>query len=113
MQIYLINWNNFCYWNIAPNAMDFELKLTFLFKFESKRVGYLGTLCSLLQIYQCTNLDKKCSKLIYTNLVLEILQTDLQTMLFNLDDMYRRTLKIEEGMQFSRGLSVKQILEIC
>jgi hypothetical protein len=34
-------------------------------------------------------------------------------MLLNLDDMYRRTLKIEEGMQFSRGLSVKQILEIC
>jgi hypothetical protein len=40
-----------------------------------------------------------------------MLQTDLQTTLFNLDDMHIPTLKIEEDMGFQRGLSVKQFLE--
>jgi hypothetical protein len=41
-----------------------------------------------------------------------MLQTDLQTMLLNLYDMHISTLKIEEDMEFQRGLSVKQFLEI-
>jgi hypothetical protein len=41
-----------------------------------------------------------------------MLQTDLQIMLFNMDDMQTPTLKIEEDMEFQRGLSVKQLLEI-
>jgi hypothetical protein len=41
-----------------------------------------------------------------------MLQTDLQTMLFNLDDMHIATFKIEEDIEFQRGLSVKQFLEI-
>jgi hypothetical protein len=41
-----------------------------------------------------------------------MLQTDLQIMLFNMDDMQTLTLKIEEDMEFQRGLSVKQLLEI-
>jgi hypothetical protein len=65
MGIDLINWNNFCYWNMDPNSMNFELQLRFLFKFETKMAGHLETLCSLLQINQCTYLDKECSKLIY------------------------------------------------
>jgi hypothetical protein len=32
-------------------------------------------------------------------------------MLFDLDDMHRPTLKMEEDMEFKSGLSVKQILE--
>jgi hypothetical protein len=40
-----------------------------------------------------------------------MLQTDLQTMLFNMDDMHTPTLKIEEDMEFQKGLSVKQFLE--
>jgi hypothetical protein len=39
-------------------------------------------------------------------------QTDLKIMLFNLDDMDIPTLKIEEDIEFQRGLSVKQFLEI-
>jgi hypothetical protein len=38
-------------------------------------------------------------------------QTDLKIMLFNLDDMDIPTLKIEEDIEFQRGLSVKQFLE--
>jgi hypothetical protein len=38
-----------------------------------------------------------------------MLQTDVQTMLFNLDDMHIATLKIEEDMEFQRGLSIKQL----
>jgi hypothetical protein len=41
-----------------------------------------------------------------------MLQTDLQTILFNLDDVHIPTPKIEEDMEFQRGLSVKQFLEI-
>jgi hypothetical protein len=41
-----------------------------------------------------------------------MLQTDLQTILFNLDDVNIPTPKIEEDMEFQRGLSVKQFLEI-
>jgi hypothetical protein len=33
-------------------------------------------------------------------------------MLFNLDDMHIPTLEIDEDMEFQRGLSVKQFLEI-
>jgi hypothetical protein len=40
-----------------------------------------------------------------------MLHTDLQTILFILDDMHILTLKIEEDMEFQRGLSVKQFLE--
>jgi hypothetical protein len=41
-----------------------------------------------------------------------MLQTDIQTMLFNLDDMHIPTQEIDEDMEFQRGLSVKQFLEI-
>jgi hypothetical protein len=40
-------------------------------------------------------------------------QTNLQQMLFKLDDMGRPTLKIKEDMEFQRGLSIKQIMETC
>jgi hypothetical protein len=40
-----------------------------------------------------------------------VLQTDLQTILVNLGDMHGPTLRIEEDMEFPRGLSVKKILE--
>jgi hypothetical protein len=42
----------------------------------------------------------------------EVLQDGLGTLLFDLGDMCRLTLKMEEDMEFERGLSVKQILEI-
>jgi hypothetical protein len=42
----------------------------------------------------------------------EVLQDGLGTLLFDLGDMRRLTLKMEEDMEFERGLSVKQILEI-
>jgi hypothetical protein len=48
MEIEWMIWNNFHYWNFVPNSTDFNVHLRFLFKFESKRVGHLGTLCSLL-----------------------------------------------------------------
>jgi hypothetical protein len=38
---------------------------------------------------------------------------DLQTFLFDLTDMHRPNHKMEEDMEFKKGLSVKQILEIC
>jgi hypothetical protein len=41
-----------------------------------------------------------------------MLQTDLQTMLFNLDDVHIPNLEIEDDTEFQRGLSVKQFLEI-
>jgi hypothetical protein len=40
------------------------------------------------------------------------LQDDLETLFFNLGDMHRPTLKMEENMEFEIGLSVKQILKI-
>jgi hypothetical protein len=46
MKIDLINWNNFCYWNIAPNSIKFELKLRLLFKFESKKGWTLRNIVS-------------------------------------------------------------------
>jgi hypothetical protein len=38
--------------------------------------------------------------------------TDLQTLFFDLGDMYRPTPKIEDVMEFQKGLSVKENLEI-
>jgi hypothetical protein len=40
-------------------------------------------------------------------------QTDLQTMIFHLDDMHRPNLNIEEDMELQRGLSVKIIMKNC
>jgi hypothetical protein len=40
------------------------------------------------------------------------LQDDLQTLFFDLGDMHRPTLKMEEDMEFEIGLSVKQIQKI-
>jgi hypothetical protein len=37
-----------------------------------------------------------------------MLQNDLQTMIFNPDDMHIPTLKIEQDMEFQKWLSVKQ-----
>jgi hypothetical protein len=65
MEIDLINWNNSHYWNIAPNSMEFELKLRFPFKFGFGEAGELSTLYTLMQIHHGTNLDKECSKLIF------------------------------------------------
>jgi hypothetical protein len=41
----------------------------------------------------------------------EVIQYGLQTFLFHLKDMHTLTLKIEEDIQFQRGLNVKQNLE--
>jgi hypothetical protein len=44
----------------------------------------------------------------------EVHQPDLQTLLFDLSDMHRPPLKMEEYMEFESGwLSVRKILEIC
>jgi hypothetical protein len=43
----------------------------------------------------------------------EVHQPDLQTLVFDLTDIHRPTLKIEEDMEIENGLSVNQILEIC
>jgi hypothetical protein len=40
-----------------------------------------------------------------------VLQDGLETLLFDLGDMHRPTLNMEEDMGFERGLSVEQILE--
>jgi hypothetical protein len=40
-------------------------------------------------------------------------QSDLQILLSDLNDMHRSTFKMEENMEFERGLSVLHILEIC
>jgi hypothetical protein len=40
------------------------------------------------------------------------LQDDIETLFFDLGDMHRPTLKMEEDMEFEIGLSVKQIQKI-
>jgi hypothetical protein len=42
----------------------------------------------------------------------EVHQSDLQALLFNKTDMHRQTLKMEEDMEFERGIGIKRILEI-
>jgi hypothetical protein len=42
----------------------------------------------------------------------EVHQSDLQALLFNLTDMHRQTLKMEEDMEFEIGIGIKRILEI-
>jgi hypothetical protein len=88
MEIDVINWNNFCYWNIAPNYTEFELVLRFIFKFESKK-GW--TLRDIVFTIANTSVHQPGWGM---------LQTDLKTMLFNMDDMHRPTLKTEEDMKF-------------
>jgi hypothetical protein len=41
-----------------------------------------------------------------------VIQDDLETLLFLLSDMHTLDLKIEEDMEFQRGLIVKEFLEI-
>jgi hypothetical protein len=50
-------WSNVHYWKFISNAMDFELEQIFHSNFEIQKVGSLGNLLQLLQIYQCPNLD--------------------------------------------------------
>jgi hypothetical protein len=40
------------------------------------------------------------------------LQDSLQTLLFDLNDMYTPSPKIEEVVEFAKGIIVKQVLEI-
>jgi hypothetical protein len=40
-----------------------------------------------------------------------VLQDVLETLLFDLGDMHKQNLKMEEDIKFEIGLSVKQILE--
>jgi hypothetical protein len=40
------------------------------------------------------------------------LQDDLETLFFDLCEMHRPTLRMEEDMEFEIGISVKLILEI-
>jgi hypothetical protein len=48
-----------------------------------------------------------------TNPGQQVYQSDLQMLLFDLTNMHRLTLKIEEDIEFQKALSVKQFLEIC
>jgi hypothetical protein len=47
------------------------------------------------------------------NLEQGVLQDGVETLFFDLGDMHRPTIKMEEDMEFERGLSVKQILKCC
>jgi hypothetical protein len=47
------------------------------------------------------------------NLGQGVLQDDLETLFFDLGDMHRLTVKMEEDMEFDKGLSVKQLLKCC
>jgi hypothetical protein len=42
----------------------------------------------------------------------EVLQNSLQTLLYNMDTMHRPSPNIKEVMEFEKGISVKQSLEI-
>jgi hypothetical protein len=42
-----------------------------------------------------------------------VLQNGLQPLLFDLGDMHRPSPKMEEDIEFQKGLSVKQILEFA
>jgi hypothetical protein len=83
-------WDNFCYWNFVPNSTYFKLNLRFLSKSESKR-GW--TLRDTVLTIANTSVHQPRQGMP---------QTDLQSMLFNLDDMYRLTLKIEKDMEFQK-----------
>ncbi len=75
--------------------MDFELNHRFLFRFESKK-GW-----TLMDIV-FTSINSPVHKLGQG-----VLQDGLQTLLFDLVDMYRLSHKIEEVIEFQRRLSVK------
>jgi hypothetical protein len=66
--------------------VDFELKFRFLPGFEFGKASELSHLCTVMQIHHLT--------------------------LFDLSDMHRPALKMEEYMEFERGLCVKQFLKI-
>jgi hypothetical protein len=86
--------------NFFPNSTDFELKIRFFSKFESKEGWTPGE-------FVCTSINPPVHKFGQG-----VLEDGLETLLLDLGDMHRPSLNIEEDMEFPRGLSVKQILEI-
>jgi hypothetical protein len=57
--------NNFCYWNLVPFTMNFELKFRIHLGFEFGEGNDLSTLCTLLQMHKCITLGKKFTNLTY------------------------------------------------
>jgi hypothetical protein len=80
--------------------MDFEFKLSFLSKFESKR----GWILRDFVFTNANSLGYKRGQGVH--------HTDLQTLLFYLGDMHRPSPNIKEVIEFPKRLSVKENLEI-
>jgi hypothetical protein len=100
LEIEWMIWNKFHYWNIVSNSTYFEINLRFFPNFE-----FLGG-----WILKDTVLTKATTPVYkHGNIVL---QYGLQTLLYDMRDKHRLTLKTEGDVEFERGLSVKHILEI-
>jgi hypothetical protein len=91
--------NNFHYWSISQIFTDFKLKFRFLFHFEFPRDWSLRE-------FMLTSINSSM-----LNLGHGVLQNGLQIFLFDLVDMHRLSLIMEDDIEFQRGLIVKQFLE--
>jgi hypothetical protein len=94
-----IIWNNFCNCNILRFSTDFELLKRFRVK------AGLTDLCSYRLI---VTLFPNQLELHFRQIVLH---SDLQSFHYHLVDMHKLSPKIQDVMEFSRWLSVKQILQ--
>jgi hypothetical protein len=93
-------WNNFHYWDFLSNFTDFYLNCRFPFRFE-----FLGSWS--LKEFVSTSITSPLYKRGQN-----VLHDGLQSLLFHLSYMHALTPKIGEGIEFQKGLSVKQFLEI-
>jgi hypothetical protein len=91
LAIYWDIWDNFSCSNFVPNAMNFEIKLRFFPKFESKG-------CWALREFVFTNTNTLVHKPRQG-----VLQDDVQTFLYDLGNMNRLSHKIEELSNFKRS----------
>jgi hypothetical protein len=80
--------------------MNFEIELRFFPKFESKGNW-------ILWVFVFTNVNSPMYKLGQL-----LLQGDLKTLLYDMDDMHKPTPKIKDVMEFRQGLSIKESTEI-
>jgi hypothetical protein len=92
-------WNTFPFWSIFQISLDFELNWRFRSKFESPEN------CSLRLILTTISNPPEL------NFGQEVIHGDLQFLHYDLVDIHKLTLKIQEVMKFRRWLIVKLILK--
>jgi hypothetical protein len=91
-------WSNFCYWHFFQFSTDFELIKRFQVKLDLTKLWSIKLIATVIANPPKLDFGEG------------VLHGSLQTLHYDLIDMYKLTLIIQEVIVFPKWLSVKQNL---